>query len=77
LILLDTHAVLWYAFADDRLSLPAKKAIENTQNDVYISVASLWEITIKHQIGKLTLGMDVDTFLALLNFEWVRHAHAG
>ncbi|GAB4126804.1 MAG: type II toxin-antitoxin system VapC family toxin [Wenzhouxiangellaceae bacterium] len=66
LILLDTHAMLWYAFADDRLSMQAKTAIENTQNDVYISVASLWEITIKHQIGKLTLGMDVDTFFQIM-----------
>jgi len=66
LILLGTHALLWHAFADDRLSRQAKKAIENTHNEIYISVASLWEITIKHQIGKLTLGMDVDAFFQVL-----------
>jgi len=66
LLLLDTHAMLWYAFADDRLSTQSKKAIENLQNEVFISVASLWEITIKHQIGKLKLGMDLDTFFQFM-----------
>ena len=54
-ILLDTHAYLWFVGGDERLSFPARRAIENPDNLKVISTASLWEITIKHGLGKLEL----------------------
>jgi PIN domain nuclease of toxin-antitoxin system len=54
-ILLDTHAYLWFVAGDERLSKAARAAIENQDNLKIVSTASLWEITIKHGIGKLEL----------------------
>jgi PIN domain nuclease of toxin-antitoxin system len=53
--LLDTHAFIWFNEGDSQLSDHARKAIE--RNDVvnFISIASLWEISIKISLGKLEL----------------------
>ena len=53
-LLLDTHAFLWWLAGDaKRLSRRARQAIGNSENDVYVSAASVWEIAIKHRLGKL------------------------
>lgn len=51
-LLLDTHALLWW-FQDSRLSMPAKRAITDPANEVFVSSASAWEIAIKQRAGKL------------------------
>lgn len=58
-ILLDTHAYLWFIGGNERLSNVARSAIEDAGNLKLISVASLWEITIKHSLGKLQLKTDL------------------
>jgi PIN domain nuclease of toxin-antitoxin system len=53
-LLLDTHAFLWWVFADPKLSRAARTAIsDEAQNSVFVSAASAWEIATKHRIGKL------------------------
>ena len=52
--LLDTHAFLWYLTADHNLGSKAKEVID-TKTDLYFSIASLWEMSIKINIGKLQL----------------------
>jgi PIN domain nuclease of toxin-antitoxin system len=52
-ILLDTHALLWWATRADGLSTKAKRAIASNSNEIYVSAASAWEITTKVRIGKL------------------------
>jgi PIN domain nuclease of toxin-antitoxin system len=54
-ILLDTHVFLWYISNDQKLPRFAYDAIRDKSNDVYLSVVSVWEIVVKHQIGKLPL----------------------
>jgi len=54
-LLLDTHAFLWFIGGDERLSGKAKEAIADLENEVFLSVASLWEIAVKINIGKLKL----------------------
>jgi PIN domain nuclease of toxin-antitoxin system len=54
-ILLDTHAFLWYITDDEQLSERAEAVISNGSKDVLLSVGSLWEIAIKHGLGKLSL----------------------
>ena len=49
-ILLDTHIVLWYLNGDAKLSEKAKSYIDDWENNLYFSLASLWEIEIKHII---------------------------
>ena len=62
-LLLDTHAYLWFVGGNDRLSTPARSAIENPDNRVFVSIASLWEITVKYGLGKLTLKRGLDPFI--------------
>ncbi len=52
-ILLDTHAFLWWATNDDRLSQAAREAI--AEGRILLSVATPWEMTIKHALGRLEL----------------------
>ena len=61
-LLLDTHIALWW-FNKDRLLAGAAAAIADPYNLVYVSVASIWEISIKHTIGKLTISDDFYTFV--------------
>lgn len=51
--LLDTHAFIWYATGDKKLSEKAKKIIDSS-HERYLSIASIWEMAIKINIGKLT-----------------------
>ncbi len=51
--LLDTHAFLWWLAGDERLSVGAREAIGEEQDFIFVSAASVWEITTKHRLGKL------------------------
>jgi len=53
--LLDTHTVLWFINEDKRLSSKALKTIKPADTICYISIASLWEVSIKASINKLVL----------------------
>lgn len=54
-VLLDTQCWLWMAAAPERFSEPSRALIENTDNELYVSAATAWEIAIKHSLGKLRL----------------------
>lgn len=51
-LLLDTHVALWAITDSPRLPRKARDLIANPANTVWVSVASLWEITIKHGLGR-------------------------
>ena len=53
-LLLDTHIFLWYISGDRRIDASVRRSIEES-DVVYLSVVSLWEITVKSQLGKLSL----------------------
>jgi PIN domain nuclease of toxin-antitoxin system len=55
-LLLDTHAFIWWASEPERLSEKALAACVDTSNVLILSVASVWEMQIKLQLGKLTLS---------------------
>ncbi|MBW4513676.1 MAG: type II toxin-antitoxin system VapC family toxin [Timaviella obliquedivisa GSE-PSE-MK23-08B] len=54
-LLLDTHAALWYLQDSPNLSPAVGEILEVTGNNLYLSIASLWEIAIKHGLGKSEL----------------------
>jgi len=60
-LLLDTHMLLWSIGKSNELSQKVKKELENTNNEVLISAVSLWEIALKHSVGKLI----VDSFFSV------------
>jgi PIN domain nuclease of toxin-antitoxin system len=61
--LLDTHAFLWFVSEDNRLSSKAQSIIINSQNEVYFSAVSAWEISIKIRLGRLTIEEDLEPFI--------------
>ena len=52
-ILLDTHVLLWWLLGNEALSIPARAAIAEDDNETFVSAASAWEISIKYKQGKL------------------------
>jgi PIN domain nuclease of toxin-antitoxin system len=63
-ILLDTHAFLWFIQGSQNLSETARNLIEDQENQKLLSIASLWEISIKVSIGKLDVGMTIAQLLS-------------
>lgn len=63
-LLLDTHAFIWLDIAPNRLSNAAKHAIQNSQNSIYLSLTSVWEMQIKIQLGKLKLNSPLSSTVA-------------
>lgn len=62
-LLLDTHTLLWALASPSELRPQARTAIAEPENLVHVSIASLWECTIKASIGKLDLP---DDFFAVI-----------
>ena len=58
--LLDTHAFLWFIGGNSELSQQAKSVIQKSENTMYLSIASFWEIAIKLNIGKLAIDISFD-----------------
>jgi PIN domain nuclease of toxin-antitoxin system len=54
-ILIDTHAWLWWLADPERLSAEAVALLCNPATVVYLSAASVWEVVIKHGLGRLAL----------------------
>jgi len=64
--ILDTHTLLWFLNGDRLLSDNVKKLIEQKENKIYLSIASIWEIAIKISIKKLKHDKGFEHLLHLL-----------
>ena len=71
--LLDTHTFLWFIWNDPQLSVKAKNLIQNTIS-CYVSMCSLWEISIKASLNKLVLPAP---YQAAKLREWYRRLWAA
>ena len=63
-LLVDTHAFLWFIAGDDRLSPGARRAIEGGGAEWCLSAASVWEMSIKASLGRLTLPAPAEVYFA-------------
>jgi PIN domain nuclease of toxin-antitoxin system len=70
--LLDTSAFLWLILDDPQLSTQAHMAIRNPENGLCLSAVSMWEILVKHRLGKLPLP-DVPPAYEFIREERQRH----
>jgi PIN domain nuclease of toxin-antitoxin system len=79
-LLLDTHALLWWATKDRSLSRKAKSLLADVNTKVFVSAASAWEIATKVRLGKLawTSPESVESYCRAQGFEplAVTFAHA-
>lgn len=57
--LVDTQSFIWFAEADPKLPAPVADLMERSDSRLVISIASLWEMTIKMSLGKLALSGDI------------------
>lgn len=62
-LLLDTHIFLWYITGYTQLPEAIKDAIQTTDNEIFVSVVSVWEATVKWQLGKLPLPDSPERYL--------------
>ena len=62
-VLLDTHVLLWWLADDPELGTNARAVISDGNNEIYVSAASSWEISIKKRNGKLTGPDNIDSIV--------------
>lgn len=62
-LLIDTHAFLWFAEGDRKLSDFGRDVVADMRNDVLLSVASIWEIATKAGLGKIELSGPFEPFV--------------
>jgi PIN domain nuclease of toxin-antitoxin system len=70
-LLLDTHIALWAITDNPNLSEKARKYILSPKNEIYVSTASVWEISIKHGLGRGNMpvsGKEATAFFAQAGF---------
>jgi len=76
--LLDTHVLLWWLMDHPKLGASARGAIADAHNEIYVSAASGWEISIKRKVGKLRAPDDLESRIAADGFRLLpisfRHA---
>lgn len=72
-LLLDTHTFIWWFAGNARLSVSARQAIADGDNEVLISAASVWETATKYRSRRLPdaegLAEDITSHIAAENFE--------
>jgi PIN domain nuclease of toxin-antitoxin system len=55
-LLLDTHTLIWFIEGDDRISTRAKDLVDDISNNCYVSIVSIWEMSIKWSQNKIKLS---------------------
>lgn len=68
-LLLDTHIVLWWFSDSTKLSKNSKKIISDTNNIIFVSAATAWEISIKRNLGKLSAPDELGKALEINGFQ--------
>ena len=77
-LLLDTHLLLWWLAADPRLPAAVVDLVQTPGAEVFVSQASLWELAIKHSLGKVQVDLaNLEWQLPQLGFQWlaIQNAH--
>ena len=67
-LLLDTHVFLWWLNDDPALGEHARGEISNGRNHVYVSAATVWEMSIKRALGKLQAPGDIEAVVEAERF---------
>lgn len=70
MVVLDTHILVWWCDDDERLSVKAKGRINaalESEEEILLSSITAWEVSMLVSKNRLTLTMDVDTWLQTVN----------
>ena len=63
-LLLDTHIFIWLATEPGALPVRARTLCHDLENELLLSIASIWEMQIKHQLGKLNFVTPLTELIA-------------
>ncbi|MBN3950084.1 MAG: type II toxin-antitoxin system VapC family toxin [Nostoc sp. NMS7] len=63
ILLLDTHTFIWYVTDNSRVSNQVLELMNDENNEILLSIASLWEIAIKQNLGKLSFNQPFEIFI--------------
>lgn len=63
-LLADTSAFLWFISGDERLPHTVRAALQDAENEVWLSVVSVWEIAVKQKMGRLNLPAPDSSYVA-------------
>lgn len=61
--LLDTHALIWFRTGSLNLSPVARDLIEDSENELYFSLAGVWELAIKIRLGRVSIEMPLADYI--------------
>ena len=64
-LLLDTHIFIWVASKPDNVTEQVQRVVQDPGNRLFLSVASVWEMQIKVQLGRLTLPLPIKELVAV------------
>lgn len=71
--LIDTHILIWSVTDDDEFSPTVKSILQDSNNEIFVSAVSLWEIAVKFSLGKLNIdGFEInkiEEYCKFLNFK--------
>jgi len=77
-LLLDTHALIWMLEEPAQLGPASRQALENAANQLFVSMATVWELAILQSLGKVELDTPLQQIDDVLDIEWLpidsRHA---
>lgn len=62
-ILIDTNVFLWLSYEESALSDEARAVVSDTDNELFVSAVTAWEIAVKHELGKLKLKIPPQEFV--------------
>jgi len=62
-LLVDTHVFIWFILDDPRIATRARPLLVSADHERFVSIASVWEVAIKHGLGKLQLSGGLSGFL--------------
>ena len=62
-LLLDTHTFIWYVLNIQRLNDKVRNLIDDDDNGILLSTASIWEMAIKQSTGKLSFSLPFELFI--------------
>jgi PIN domain nuclease of toxin-antitoxin system len=76
-LLLDTHLVLWWLMAEERLPQALIPLVMDPKNETFVSQASLWEIAIKVSLGRLSADLvQLEKVIPEQGFHWLNLSNA-
>ena len=77
-LLLDTQLALWWQTGDSRLGGAVRSLVEGNEDDVFVSVVTLWELALKSGTGKLDVDLaEFASYVETAGFQWlpIKNAH--